>query len=71
MDRHVITTGEGVPFSAERAEDEHKRARGWLDAALSEPFDGKTVVVTHHALTRSPLMKSTLGTLQIQGSLAI
>ncbi|MGT2509746.1 metallophosphoesterase [Cupriavidus basilensis] len=49
MDRHVITTGEGVPFSAERAEEEHKRARGWLDAALSEPFDGKTVVVTHHA----------------------
>jgi calcineurin-like phosphoesterase family protein len=27
----------------------HERSRAWLANALSEPFDGKTVVVTHHA----------------------
>lgn len=26
----------------------HRRARAWLEQKLSEPFDGKTVVVTHH-----------------------
>ena len=27
----------------------HEQSRAWLANALSEPFDGKTVVVTHHA----------------------
>jgi predicted phosphodiesterase len=27
----------------------HRRARSWLRARLDEPFDGPTVVVTHHA----------------------
>lgn len=26
----------------------HRQARAWLEEALSEPFDGKTVVVSHH-----------------------
>ncbi len=27
----------------------HKRARSFIEAELAKPFDGKTVVVTHHA----------------------
>ncbi|MGK2742598.1 metallophosphoesterase [Tepidicaulis sp. LMO-SS28] len=27
----------------------HREARDWLDRELGEPFDGSTVVVTHHA----------------------
>ncbi|QET03623.1 metallophosphoesterase [Cupriavidus pauculus] len=26
----------------------HRRATAWLEATLAQPFDGKTVVVTHH-----------------------
>jgi hypothetical protein len=32
----------------------HRKSRDWLAAKLNEPFDGKTVVVTHHA----PSMRS-------------
>ncbi len=27
----------------------HKRARSFIETELAKPFDGKTVVVTHHA----------------------
>ena len=27
----------------------HRDHRSWLDTSLAEPFDGETVVVTHHA----------------------
>jgi predicted phosphodiesterase len=33
----------------------HRRQRGWLRRGLSEPFDGPTVVVTHHAPHRGSL----------------
>lgn len=33
----------------------HRRQRSWLRQALSEPFDGPTVVVTHHAPHRNSL----------------
>jgi len=33
----------------------HRRHRSWLRAKLSEPFDGPTVVVTHHAPHRNSL----------------
>jgi len=29
--------------------EDHKVSRDWLSSRLKEPFDGKTVVVTHHA----------------------
>lgn len=34
--------------------DLHRKSRDWLAVKLNEPFDGKTVVVTHHA----PSMRS-------------
>jgi len=33
----------------------HARSRRWLERALREPFDGPTVVVTHHAPSRRSL----------------
>lgn len=36
-------------FTPEDAIRLHSASRDWLAAMLAEPFDGKTVVVTHHA----------------------
>lgn len=49
-DRHVITSGYSPKrqFNADLALAEHERARRWLASELSQPFDGKTVVVSHH-----------------------
>lgn len=33
----------------------HRRHRAWLAHALSQPFDGPTVVITHHAPHRGSL----------------
>jgi predicted phosphodiesterase len=33
----------------------HRAQRAWLEAALAEPFDGSTVVVTHHGPHRNSL----------------
>jgi Icc-related predicted phosphoesterase len=36
-------------FTPLKALDLHERSREWLRQRLAEPFDGRTVVVTHHA----------------------
>lgn len=38
----------GVPLTPETALEWHLASRAWLEAALKQPFAGKTVVVTHH-----------------------
>jgi predicted phosphodiesterase len=43
------------PLTPERWLDMHRRQRNWLDLALNEPFDGPTVVVTHHAPSPSSI----------------
>ena len=43
MQRH------GQPFLAAEMREEALRCQQWLRAALAEPFDGKTVVITHFA----------------------
>lgn len=45
-DFHLIR--EGKPFTPARSIELHERSLAWLKAKLYEPFDGKTVVVTHH-----------------------
>lgn len=35
-------------FQPGKSVELHQQSRDWLDARLDEPFDGKTVVVTHH-----------------------
>jgi len=46
VDRYL---GDLIHFSEEYAQRLFERNRAWLAAELSNPFDGKTVVVTHHA----------------------
>jgi predicted phosphodiesterase len=48
VDFRAIRNGDG-PFTPEASVDLHVAARAWLEARLAVPFDGKTVVVTHHA----------------------
>lgn len=37
-----------MPFTPARSIELHEQALAWLKAKLDDPFDGKTVVVTHH-----------------------
>lgn len=47
--RKIIINGE--PFGPEHFSWLHCQSKEWLQSMLSEPYDGKTVVVTHHAPT--------------------
>lgn len=53
-DHHKIMgiTKIGQGFSAQQAYELHLQDRTWLEAKLDEPFEGKTVVITHHAPSR-------------------
>jgi predicted phosphodiesterase len=42
----------GEPFTPQMSIELHRRARAWLEAQLVQPFDGSTVVITHHAPSR-------------------
>jgi len=46
-DRRNISTREGA-FSAAMVLKEHEQSRSWLFSELTKPFDGTTVVITHH-----------------------
>lgn len=46
-DHYLIRNQQGL-FSAEHALREHEASRRWLEVELAQPFDGPTVVVTHH-----------------------
>jgi len=49
MTDYAIIQNHGQCFTPEDAIKLHEASRGWLKIMLAEPFDGKTVVVTHHA----------------------
>lgn len=48
-DHQRIGFGPGAVFQPEDALALHGRARTWLARELAKPFDGETIVVTHHA----------------------
>lgn len=48
-DHRLIRKRDGSLFSAADALREHEQARAWLATELARPYDGATVVVTHHA----------------------
>ncbi len=50
----VLFDGGARTLAAADTRDAHLASRRWLDERLAEPFDGATVVVTHHA----PLIRS-------------
>lgn len=54
-DHQVIQYRDGVPFRPGHALDEHRLAVGWLEAVLSSPFDGRTLVITHHGPDRGSI----------------
>lgn len=47
-DHRYIRTRSGALFSPSHALSDHKISRAWLENELAQPYDGKTVVVTHH-----------------------
>lgn len=47
-DHRRIRVRNGDLFSPEHALSEHEASRGWLARELVRPYDGATVVVTHH-----------------------
>lgn len=49
LDYRRITMENGQGFSAADSREVHAASLSWLTRKLGEPFDGKTVVVTHHA----------------------
>ena len=61
-DHRLIRTSAGAgshgstAFTVLHALQRHKRELAWLESKLAEPFDGPTVVVTHHL----PSLKSVL-----------
>ncbi len=48
FDQRMIRAGDSL-FSAGDAARIHRHSRTWLERQLDTPFDGRTVVVTHHA----------------------
>ena len=46
-------------FSVDDALDEHLASTGWLENEMAKPYQGKTVVVTHHAPHRLSLRSTT------------
>jgi hypothetical protein len=46
-DHYRIRVGDGK-FTAQQALAEHEKSRAWLEQELSKPYDGKTVVISHH-----------------------
>lgn len=49
-DHRVIRVSEAERFRPEHALAEHEQALGWLQDRLAMPFEGRTVVVTHHGV---------------------
>ncbi|MEA2078417.1 MAG: metallophosphoesterase family protein [Pseudomonadota bacterium] len=49
MNDFALIQCNGAPFTPDDALGLHAASRDWLAESLADPFDGKTVVVTHHA----------------------
>jgi Icc-related predicted phosphoesterase len=47
--------GEPRSFATSDSLALHEHARAWLESELAKPFDGKTIVVTHHAPLKQSL----------------
>jgi Icc-related predicted phosphoesterase len=49
LNDHFRIRTDGHTFTPQDALERHEIARSWLEKELAKPFDGKTVVVSHHA----------------------
>lgn len=52
QDFHLIEHPQGEVFTPEACQALHREARTWLETELATPYDGPTVVVSHHAPLR-------------------
>ena len=52
LNDHRLITLNKDRFSAARAYEENQRAELWLKQKLAIPFEGKTIIITHHAPSR-------------------
>lgn len=48
-DFRLIRSGNGEDFTPAESVRLHRAARAWLEEQLATPFEGPTVVITHHA----------------------
>ncbi len=48
-------------LTPEASQELHRRSRGWLEKRIAEPFDGDTVVVTHHLPHKSSIHERFVG----------
>jgi predicted phosphodiesterase len=62
-DHSAIRVGDGQDFTPAIARAEHMKSRAWLQEQLATPFDGKTVVVTHHGPHRNSVHPRYVGDL--------
>jgi hypothetical protein len=46
--RLIRRCGGSIPFLPGNALSEHRLSRAWLAGKLAEPYDGPTIIVTHH-----------------------
>lgn len=56
-DFRVIHEGSRGHFSPAHSIELHEKSLAWLKAKLDEPFDGKTVVVTHHLPSKQSVVE--------------
>ena len=49
MTDYLVIRNHGRPFTPNQSMALHRVSREWLAGALAKPFDGPTVVITHHA----------------------
>ena len=49
MTDYLVIRNHGRPFTPNQSMALHRVSREWLAATLAKPFDGPTVVITHHA----------------------
>ena len=61
-DFKVIRNGAQGLFTPADSIALHKKSLAWLKARLDEPFDGKTVVVTHHLPSNKSVPERFMGT---------
>jgi len=45
---YVLIRSQHKTFGARQTLEDHEQSRRWLERELGKPFEGKTVVVTHH-----------------------
>lgn len=49
LNDHILITIDGEAFTTRKAYEENQKAEKWLRQKLDEPFEGKTLVITHHS----------------------